>query len=94
MPSISRLGDKCTGHGCFPPRVNDEASGDVFVNGIGVHRVGDHWVVHVCGTSSHDSTASSGSGTVFANGKAVMRIGDSVACGSAVAQGSGNVFAG
>lgn len=94
MPSVTRLGDKCTGHGCFPPRANDEASGDVFVNGIGVHRVGDHWVTHCCGPSCHDSTAASGSGTVFANGKAVMRIGDSVACGSAVAQGSGNVFAG
>jgi uncharacterized Zn-binding protein involved in type VI secretion len=94
MPAVTRLGDKCTGHGCFPPRANDGASGDVFVNGIGVHRVGDHWVTHCCGPSCHDSTAARGSGTVFAHGKAVMRIGDSVACGSAVAQGSGNVFAG
>jgi uncharacterized Zn-binding protein involved in type VI secretion len=36
----------------------------------------------------------SGSGTVFVNGKALARVGDSVACGSAAAQGSSNVFAG
>lgn len=48
MPATVRLGDQCTGHGCFPPRVNDSASSDVFVNGIGVHRVGDHWVEHCC----------------------------------------------
>ena len=94
MPAVTRLGDQCTGHGCFPPRPNDEASTNVFVNGLGVHRVGDHWVTHCCGPVCHDSTAASGSSTVFVNGKAMMRIGDSVACGSLVAQGSGNVFAG
>ena len=94
MPGVTRLGDQCTGDGCFPPRVNDAGSGDVFVNGIGAHRVGDHWIPHVYGTSVHDGTCAAGSGTVFVNNKALARIGDSISCGAAIAQGSGNVFAG
>ncbi len=42
MPGIVRLGDYCSGHGGYPPRPNDEASANVFVNSKGVHRVGDH----------------------------------------------------
>ena len=94
MPAVARLGDKCSGHGCFPPRVNDSASSDVFVNGKGAHRVGDHWIPHKCNKNMHDSTLSAGSSTVFVNGKAVGRIGDDVACGSVIAQGSSNVFSG
>jgi len=94
MPAVARLGDTCTGHGCFPPRANDEASTDVFINGLGAHRVGDHWQTHCCGPSCHDSTLAAGSATVFVNGKPLGRIGDAIACGSAVASGSGNVFAG
>lgn len=94
MPAVSRLGDSCTGHGCFPPRASTGGSGDVFVNGAAAHRQGDGWATHCCGSSCHSSTLAAGSGTVFVNGKALARIGDSVACGSAVAQGSDNVFAG
>ena len=94
MPAVTRLGDICTGHGCFPPRPNDEASADVFVNGIGVHREGDHWVTHCCVDSCHDSNLQRGSPSVFVNGKPAARIGDAVACGSASAQGSPNVFFG
>ena len=94
MPAVTRLGDVCTGHGCYPPRVNDEASTDVFVNGIGVHREGDHWVTHCCGRSCHDSVLAKGSSTVFVNGIPAARIGDPVACGSLSAQGSPNVFFG
>lgn len=94
MPAVTRLGDTCSGHGCFPPRVNDEASTDTFVNGLGVHRVGDHWVTHCCGPICHDGLADEGSATVFVNGKAVMRIGDMVSCGSVSAQGSHNTFFG
>ena len=46
MPAVVRLGDICTGHGCWPPRQNIEASQNVFVNGRGVHRLGDAWAVH------------------------------------------------
>ena len=91
-----RLGDNCTGHGCWPPRANSSASGDVFVNGKGAHRVGDAWLPHTCPSipETHGSSQASGSATVFVNGKALARIGDSIACGSSNATGSGDVYAG
>jgi uncharacterized Zn-binding protein involved in type VI secretion len=94
MPAVTRLGDVCSGHGCFPARVNDEASTDVFINGIGVHRQGDHWVTHCCGPTCHDGVLQTGSSTVFVNGKAAARIGDIISCGSISAQGSPSVFFG
>jgi uncharacterized Zn-binding protein involved in type VI secretion len=94
MPAATRLGDVCTGHDCFPPRVNDEASDNVFINGIGAHRVGDHWITHCCTIICHDGEAAEGSSTVFINGKAAVRIGDMISCGSASAQGSPSVFFG
>lgn len=92
--SAARLGDRCSGHGCWPPRPNAEASSDVFINGIGSHRKGDYWPTHCCGSSCHDSVLAEGSPTVFVNGKEKGRIGDPVACGSAVIEGSPNVFTG
>ena len=94
MPLVCRIGDRCSGHGCFPPRVNDEGSTNVFVNGIGVHRQSDHWVTHCCGPSCHDSTLAKGSQTVYCNGLQVGRIADPIACSSCVVEGSLNVFAG
>jgi uncharacterized Zn-binding protein involved in type VI secretion len=94
MPAVVRLGDNCSGHGCYPARQNVQASNNVFVNGRGVHRLGDAWATHCCGVSCHDGTASSGSSTVFVNGKPICRVGDSVSCGSTMAEGSNNVFAG
>lgn len=67
----------------------------MFVNGIAAHRQGDSWAVHCDPSPScHPGTAASGSSTVFCNGRQLMRIGDPVDCGSTVAQGSSNVFAG
>jgi uncharacterized Zn-binding protein involved in type VI secretion len=94
MPPVTRLGDICTGHGCWPPRGNDQASPDVYANDIAVHRKTDHWPVHCCGPACHDSNLEAGSPTVFANFLDVCRIGDPVICGSVVAEGSPNVFAG
>lgn len=95
MPPVTRLGDSCTGHGAFPPRPNSGASGNVFVNGIGVHRQGDSYPAHCNPSPScHGSALASGSSTVYVNNKQCGRIGDPVACGSAIAAGSGNVFAG
>jgi uncharacterized Zn-binding protein involved in type VI secretion len=74
--------------------VNDEASDNVFINGIGAHRVGDHWTTHCCTIICHDGVASEGSSKVFVNGKAAVRIGDMISCGSASAQGSPSVFFG
>lgn len=95
MPAVTRLGDQCTGHGAWPPRPSSSASPNVFVNGIAAHREGDGWAVH-CDPlpSCHASVLAAGSSTVYVNGKQLGRIGDPVACGSSVATGSGNVFAG
>ena len=95
MPAVTRKGDSCTGHGPFPPRARTGGSGTVFVNGLPVHRQGDGWSVHcdplpVC----HGGSLAAGSGAVFANGKPLGRIGDPVDCGSSVAGGSADVFAG
>ena len=94
MPAVHRKGDSCTGHGCFPPRPNNQGSSDVFCNSIPVHRQGDSWNVHCCGIPCHGGSLAAGSSTVFANNKDLGRIGDPVSCGSATANGSGNVFAG
>lgn len=95
MPKVARKGDSCTGHGPWPPRASTGGSGDVYANGISVHREGDGWAVH-CDPSNncHGGALASGSATVFANGKELGRVGDPVNCGSNVASGSGDVFAG
>ncbi|MDT4848546.1 PAAR motif protein [compost metagenome] len=61
-----------------------------------MHRKGDSWEAHTCPAipQTHASVLAEGSATVFANGKPLSRIGDPVACGSSVATGSANVFAG
>lgn len=93
---VVRLSDTCTGHGCWPPRPNVQASPNVLVNGRGAHRVGDAWAAHTCPAipETHASVQATGSSTVFVNGKALARVGDSIACGSSNATGSSNVFAG
>lgn len=94
MPGASRLGDKSTGHGAFPPRPNDQASPNVFINGIPAHRQGDHWITHCAGPVCHDSTLAAGAPHVFTNGKQASRIGDPIVCGDRIATGSTNVFIG
>jgi len=95
MAAVTRLGDMCTGHGCWPPRPSVGASPDVFVNARGAHRLGDGWAAHTCPSipETHASVLAAGSPTVFCNGLQLGRIGDPVACGSAVASGSPTVFA-
>ena len=91
--AVARLGDSSAGH-CFSPRGNISGSGNVFINGIAAHRVGDKWPTHTCGNSSHASTTSQGSSTVFVNGVALARVGDKLDCGDTISQGSSSVFAG
>jgi uncharacterized Zn-binding protein involved in type VI secretion len=93
MPAAHRHTDICTGHGCWPPRPNIQGSPDVFVNGLGWHRKTDLWDVHCC-PPCHDGSAQDGSSTVFVNGLRACRVGDPVDCGSYMAGGSPNVFAG
>lgn len=92
--AVTRLGDMDTGHAGFPPRPSTSASPNVFVNGLGVHRVGDTWGSHCDPNSCHTGTLAAGSPTVFANGLAIGRVGDPVSCGGTVDTGSGNVFSG
>ena len=95
MPAVTRLGDSGTGHGCFPPRNSTSGSPNVLVNGKPAHRQGDGWAAHGCSVCApHGGSLASGSSSVYANGKQLGRIGDPVNCGSSVATGSGNVFAG
>ena len=95
MPEVARQGDICTGHSCYPPRPNTSWSGNVFVNGRAVHRQNDGWTPHSCGDSPpHSSSLARGSSTVFVNNQGAGRIGDPIKCGSAIATGSPNVFAG
>lgn len=95
MPAATRIGDKSTGHGCYPSRPNNQGSGNVFFNGISAHRLGDGWVQHGCGDCTpHTGVTSSGSGSVFINGRSATRIGDNISCGDIIAQGSGNIFIG
>jgi len=91
--AVCRLGDECSGHGNFPPRVNDQGSPDVFVNNKGAHRQGDHWVVHCSGDSCHDSALSAGAPSVFVNNMQLGRVGDPIICGSSVESGSPDVYA-
>ena len=95
MPAVTRKGDNCTGHGCFPPRPNNAGSGNVFTNSIATHRKDDSWSPHGCpNVPPHGAKTSAGSSTVYVNSKNIARIGDPVSCGSSIQQGSGNVNAG
>lgn len=94
MPAVTRLGHRCTGHDCWPPRLVIQGSPNVFVNGQPITRQGDTWGPHTCGNNTHSGVQSQGAPTVFANGMAVARIGDMISCGSASAEGSSNVFIG
>lgn len=95
--AIAYIGTSTTGHETFPPTVSNAGSGDVFVNGVGVHRVGDSGAIH-CDIKKpypcHIPVASKGSDTVYVNGNSMMRIGDDYDCGDVVASGSNNVFSG
>lgn len=93
MPAVARLGDLSTGHDGWPARPNNQASPDVFVNGIAVHRQGDSWEIHCkSGADCHDGITSAGSPTVFVNGVAVARVGDPISDGDEIATGSSDVF--
>ena len=95
MPPVTRLGDLCTGHGCFIPRASISASPNVFANDIAVVRVGDTYDLHGCkNCRPHSGSLASGSSTVFVNGLPVGRMGDSISCGSTVAKGSPDVIIG
>jgi uncharacterized Zn-binding protein involved in type VI secretion len=89
MPGVTRWGDVSCGIDC-PPTSAVECSGNVFVNGRGVVRVGDAFQPHC----KHGRVVAKGSSSVYVNGRQVCRIGDPLSCGDRVCGGSDNVFAG
>lgn len=93
--NATRLGDNCTGHDACPPAPLVECSPDVFINGRGAGRVGDHYSSHGCVSHpGHQDVISAGSSTVFINGKPAARVGDPVSIGGAVQGGSADVMIG
>lgn len=92
--SACRLGDVTSGHGPFPSRPSNEASPNVFINGIRAMRKTDRFVIHCVGGSCHRLGMNSGSGSVFINNLDAIRIGDPVDCGEVMVSGSNNTFIG
>ena len=100
MPAISRdlIDLAATGHLCTPAIPCKALGKSVFVNGSKVLRAGDPLLPHLikkgflC-VAHPTAVVNAGSRTVFAEGIPVARVGDSADFG-AMAQGSGNVFAG
>lgn len=99
MPSAARLGDSCSGHGCFPATPIIQGSSDVIINGKPAARKGDMVLLHACPCpmmphALHPRSISAGSSNVIINGKAAARVGDAIGCGGSVAAGSGDVIIG
>ncbi|MFP1872092.1 PAAR domain-containing protein [Lonsdalea quercina] len=99
MPSAARLGDSCSGHGCFPATPIIQGSSDVIINGKPAARKGDMVLLHACPCPTmphalHPRSISAGSSNVIINGKAAARVGDAIGCGGSVAAGSGDVIIG
>lgn len=91
--AICRLGDLSAGHPTHPPRANAAASGKVFADGLGIHRVGDAWIPHpVNAHPGPPQTTVVGSGKCFADGIAVSRVGDLISCGDTIGTGSPKTF--
>jgi uncharacterized Zn-binding protein involved in type VI secretion len=102
MPAVAR-GDTedevLTNHSCDTDTTTEGKSGNVFINGIGVHRQGDLNTDHRVNPPDcpfHQTAISVGSTTVFANNppRGVARVGDLYDGGEEVSTGSENVFAG
>tara|TARA_B110000503_G_scaffold37162_1_gene60778 strand:- start:3650 stop:3943 length:294 start_codon:yes stop_codon:yes gene_type:complete len=96
MPAATRIGDADITHCSGMTRA--VGSPDVFVNGLPWSRQGDMNTTHLLPAGPvcypHAATITLGSSTVFVNGMGAGRIGDAITSCTAVAGGSGNVFAG
>jgi uncharacterized Zn-binding protein involved in type VI secretion len=83
--AVVRIGDKCSGHGGFPPAAfSTGGTTSVFVNGKPLVRSytatlsGDSRDAHSYGNDTHHAhvNASEGSSTVLVEGYHVVRVGD------------------
>lgn len=89
---IVRRGDFTRGHLGFPPTPAITASSNTFVNGRGVVRRGDRFLIH-CKRGCHIPIAIIGSRVSFVNGRAVIRKGDRLSCTDTAWQCSSDSFA-
>ncbi len=93
---VARKGDPDLVH-CSQP-IRAECSPNVFVNGRGWSRMGDHNAPHLKPSGdecvSHAAPLAKGSSPVFVNGSGGGRVTDSIMGCTAVASGSPNVFCG
>lgn len=104
MPEVARKDEKDTvdspdgdGEFCKYPTIQATKAGsdNVFVNSIGVVRLGDAMTSHTSpGCEKHAPPLTSGSATVFANGRNLGRNGDAYGGDHIITSGSPNVFAG
>lgn len=92
MP-ITAIGEKTSGHGCFPPTVIIKGSPNVIVENSPAGRLTDDAVPHVC-VSGHGLKIGCGSSTVFINNLNAGRIGDCMTCGDTVATGKSSIIVG
>lgn len=91
MPAAVRLGDTCSGHGCFPPRPTITAASKFIVEGAAAHRVGDQLAPHTC-VVTHGGVTVVGSSKFIVEGTPIARIGDAVDCGSVLMTGASKFF--
>lgn len=98
MPAVSRLQDKSTGHGCFPPTAMVQTPvTKTYFNGklAGSKNEQCQFASHSCGTTTHPQNSripSSSASKTYIEGNLAVRIGDSIGDGDAIAQGSNNSF--
>lgn len=64
-----------TGHADYPPRATPEGSSNVFVEGSGVHRVGDTWTTHCNGKPVARIGDPISCGDKIATGKEMVNVG-------------------
>lgn len=97
MPPVTFRGAADVAHCSSMTR--EDASPDVFVNGIAVSRQGDNNTSHLLPPNlppcpSHAAPITVGSTSVFVNGQGCGRVGDAITGCTSVAQGSPDVNAG
>lgn len=99
MPKVARKGGAdtvSTGHGCDSTTVTNQGSNDVFVNNIGVVRIGDLNQTHDIPSGDscvpHNVALSTASPNVFANLRRIGRLGDLYGS-EVITSGSPNVYA-
>jgi uncharacterized Zn-binding protein involved in type VI secretion len=94
MGGITRLGDKSSGHPCFPPVPSIEGDPDFIQDGKPVVITTHKYAIHCCGPSCHQGLLDSKQTTWYHKGKAVGIIGDPKTCdpNDKVIEGSSNAF--